>query len=80
MSIDRQNRFKSATRQAFRIGDIVLMNEDKREAVVMGSIRDLVKDSKDFRFYKVKFADGSESAWHHENEMKLVEELEKRYG
>ena len=80
MSISRENRFGTAKRQKYRIGDIVYMPGKKCEAVVMGSIRDLVKDSKDFRFFKVKFADGEESAWHHENEMNLVEELEKRYG
>lgn len=80
MSISRENRFKSSTRQRYRIGDIVFLEEHKCEAVVMGSIRDLVRDSNDIRFFKVRFEDGSESAWHHENSMKLIERLEQRNG
>lgn len=76
--ISRGNRFKSSAKQRYRIGDIVWMDEHKCEAVIMGSIRDLVKDSKDTKFFKIKFADGSESAWHHENSMKLIESLEIR--
>lgn len=78
--ISRENRFKSAARQRYRIGDIVFSEEHKCEAVIMGSIRDLVTDSKDTKFFKIKFEDGSESAWHHENSMRLVEALEQRHG
>lgn len=80
MSICRQNRFGSAKRQRFRIGDIVWMPVLNCEAVVLGSIRDLVRDSPDYKFYKVRFENGEESAWHHQNEMKLVEKLEYRWG
>ncbi len=76
--INRENRFKSAARQRYRIGDIVFVLENKKEAVILGSIRDKGGQSKDTKFYEIMYEDGSKAAWHHENEMKLVEQLEQR--
>jgi len=77
MPVDRSNRFGSAKKQAYRIGDIVFMKKQKCEATVLGSIRDLVPTSRETKFFKVRFESGEEGAWYHANEMELVEKLEQ---
>lgn len=76
--INRQNRFGSSKRQKFRTGDIVWVAHLDCEAVVLGSIRDLVETSKVTDCFGLKLDSGKRSYWHHENEMKLVETLEVR--
>lgn len=78
--INRQNRFGSAKRQKFRTGDIVFVEHLNCEAVVLGSIRDLVETSKVTDCFGLKLDNGNRSYWHHENEMKLIEQLEQRNG
>lgn len=80
MPINRENRFGSARRQKFRTGDIVWVAHLQCEAVVLGSIRDLVETSKVTDCFGLKLDNGKRSYWHHENELELIEELEKRCG
>lgn len=79
MTINRENRFGSARRQKFRIGDIVWVEHLQCEAVVIGSLRDLTP-SKVTNCYGLRFEDGSKSYWHHEDQLTLIEELERRCG
>lgn len=76
--IDRQNRFGSIKKQKFRTGDIVFIPRFNCEAVILGSIRDLIESSKVSNCYGIKLENGSKSHWHHEHEMDLVETLEQR--
>lgn len=76
--ISRENRFGSSKRQKFRTGDIVFVEHLNCEAVVLGSIRYLVETSKVTDCFGLKLDSGKRSYWHHENEMKLVEQLEQR--
>lgn len=76
--INRQNRFGSARRQKYRIGDIVCVEHMKCEATVLGSISDLVETSKVTDCYGLLLDGGKRSYWHHENELKLIEALEVR--
>ena len=76
--ISRENRFGTAKRQKYRIGDIVFVQRLKCEAVILGSINDLGGHSKDTRYYHIKTESGEKLAYLHENEMDLIETLEAR--
>lgn len=52
--INRENRFGSARRQKFRVGDIVWVEHLECEAVVLGSLRDLTP-SKVTNCYGLRF-------------------------
>ena len=77
MGVNRKNRFCSSDLQKFRIGDIVRIKENALEAVILGSYRDLY-GGVNIRNYSLRLENGGESAWHHENEIELIEMLEQR--
>lgn len=78
MSIDRNNRFGSPKRQKFRTGDIVFIPRFNCEAVILGSLRDIVETSPVTNCFGIRLENGAKSYWHHQDEMDLVETLEQR--
>lgn len=78
MAIDRSNRFGSAKRQKFRIGDIVFIPRFNCEATILGSIRDICEKSAVTDCFGIKLENGAKSYWHHQDEMDLVEKFEQR--
>lgn len=77
MAINKANRFNSHDLQKFRIGDIVRLRDSGVEAAVIGSYRD-IHDGNDIKKYSLMMENGKSSSWHHENNLDLVEILEKR--